>query len=84
MNYDCDPKELEIRDANGGYDGLPSIEVTIGGEDFIELMKLAGAAPELIDVIEARFESVSEANYSKLYHEERLLIDKYSKEDNSE
>jgi hypothetical protein len=76
MNYDCDPKELEIRDTNGGYDGLPSIEVTIGGQDFIELMKLAGASPELIDIIEARFESVSEENYSRIIIEEELLRDR--------
>lgn len=82
MNYDCDPKELEIKDTNGGYDGLPSIEVTINGEDFIELMKLSGASAELMERIEKRFEIVSEENYSRLIIEEELI--RNSEKDNSE
>ena len=82
MNYDCDPKELEIKDANGGYDGLPNIKITLNGEDFIEMMKLAGASAELIEIIEKRFEIVSEENYSRLIIEEELI--RNSEEDNSE
>ena len=73
MNYYCDTKELEIKDANGSYDGLENIKVTINGEDFIELMKLSGASAELMERIEKRFESVSEENYSRLLIEEELL-----------
>ena len=68
-----DPNELEIRDNNGCPCCFPLIEVTVGGNDFLELLKLAGESEELIKQTEERFESVSEANYSRLLIEEELI-----------